>query len=216
MPQTVEAYARSLPNDTLMAFAEREFARGTRHRLVDIGCGAGRHAVPLAARGWHVIGLDLSWPMLQAAAARAAVGAGPGRLDLVAAPLDDLPIASRSADMIVAHTIWNLAGSLDEFRRALAEAARIAAAGASLFVVTFSRAMLQPDLEPVAGELYAYREMATQPQTYLQPDELVRELEAVGFTADDGVPLVEHNSPTPCTVHEFGTPVLLEGAFRRR
>ncbi len=33
-------------------------------QLLDVGCGYGRHAMELAARGFHVVGLDLSTPLL--------------------------------------------------------------------------------------------------------------------------------------------------------
>ncbi len=36
--------------------------------LLDVGCGAGRHALELAQRGYHVTGVDLSLPMLIRAA----------------------------------------------------------------------------------------------------------------------------------------------------
>jgi SAM-dependent methyltransferase len=32
--------------------------------VLDLGCGYGRHAMELAARGFHVVGLDLSTPLL--------------------------------------------------------------------------------------------------------------------------------------------------------
>lgn len=40
-------------------------------RVVDVGCGTGRHAVPIAALGAQVTGVDLSPAMLERAAARA-------------------------------------------------------------------------------------------------------------------------------------------------
>lgn len=215
MPQTVEGFVRSLPNETLMAFADRERQRVGSGRVLDIGCGAGRNAVPLAARGWQVVGTDLSWPMLEAAAGRArAEGVAQG-VHLIVAPMDVLPIADASCDLIVAHGIWNLAASLAEFRRALEEAARVAAPHAALFVFTFSRRTLPPDLQPVEGEPYAYSEFSGQPQTFLTREQLVAELGPAGFVLDDGVPFVEHNEPPPGKVHELRTPVLLEAAFRR-
>jgi SAM-dependent methyltransferase len=33
-------------------------------QLLDVGCGYGRHAMELAARGFHVVGLDMSLPLL--------------------------------------------------------------------------------------------------------------------------------------------------------
>ena len=215
MPQTVDGFVRSLPNDTLMAFAARERARVGRGRALDIGCGAGRNAVPLAADGWQVVGTDLSWPMLEAAARREVAGRAGGRLQVILAPMDVLPIASGSCDLVVAHGIWNLAASVAEFRRAITEAARVAAPGAALFVFTFSRRTLPAELQPVAGEPYAYREFSGEPQTFVTREQLEAELTAVGFVPDPGVPFVEHNTPPPGTVHALRTPVLLEAAFRR-
>ena len=53
---------------------EREFARfGDRpiRRVLDLGCGTGNHAIPLAARGYSVVGVDRSSEMLRVARARA-------------------------------------------------------------------------------------------------------------------------------------------------
>jgi SAM-dependent methyltransferase len=41
-------------------------------RLLDLGCGTGRLLVALAGRGYRVLGVDLSGPMLQAARAKVA------------------------------------------------------------------------------------------------------------------------------------------------
>ncbi len=38
------------------------------HRILDCCCGYGRHAIPLAERGYRVTGIDLSSTMLQKAA----------------------------------------------------------------------------------------------------------------------------------------------------
>lgn len=214
MDSTVQGFVRSLPNDTLMQFAAAEHRRAPGGWMIDIGCGAGRNAVPLARAGWRVLGTDLSWPMLAAAAERARAEDAGGRLHLALAPMDHLPARSHRFDLIIAHGIWNLAASAVEFRSAVGEAARMAAPGAGLFVFTFSRHTLPPDLEPVAGEPYAYTEFSGQPQTFLTREQLVTELAASGFVLDDAIPFEEHNKPPEGTVHALRTPVLLEAAFR--
>ena len=214
MDSTVQGFVRSLPNDTLMRFAAGERARARHGWLIDIGCGAGRNAVPLAAEGWRVLGVDLSWPMLVAAKQRAETAGVSDRVSLALAPMDCLPAPDAAFDLIVAHGIWNLASSAAEFRRGTAEAARVAAPGAALFVFTFSRRTLPPDLKPVEGEPYAYREFSGEPQTFLTREQLVEELAAVGFTLDDSIPFEEHNAPPPGAVHALRTPVLFEAAFR--
>jgi ubiquinone/menaquinone biosynthesis C-methylase UbiE len=123
--QTVEGFARGRPNEVLLRYAAEERERRPHGVLLDIGCGAGRNAVPLAESGWRVLGTDLSWPMLVAAHSRS-TALQPGRLDVALAPMEPLPVRSRSVDLIVAHGIWNLARSSQQFRRAVHEAARVA------------------------------------------------------------------------------------------
>src|SRR6185437_7866617 len=43
---------------------------GAGRRALDVGCGLGRNAHWLAARGWHVLGIDVSGPALAVAADR--------------------------------------------------------------------------------------------------------------------------------------------------
>jgi SAM-dependent methyltransferase len=194
-----------------MEFAAREYAAGGR-RLLDLGCGAARNAAPLANAGWEVLGTDTSWPMLKAAAARMWAEAPGRRLHLAAATMDRLPVADGYADLIVAHGIWNLAGSGEEFRQGVREAARTARPGAALFVFTFSRHTLPPAVRPVNGETFVFTEFAGEPQCFLTEAQLVEELAAVGFVPDAGLPLKELNRPAGL-VRTSG-PVIYEGGFR--
>lgn len=104
-------------------------------RILDLGCGWGRHLRLLAAAGHDVVGLDLSVPLLRRARRRD-VDDGPDsetgedsepprRVPLVAADMRTLPLADETFDAIL-----NLATSLGLFTadppavRALAEMAR--------------------------------------------------------------------------------------------
>ncbi len=53
-----------------MTFLKTTFGLGKRTRLLDIGCGYGRHLVPLAEQGVRVCGCDFSRFMLDTASAR--------------------------------------------------------------------------------------------------------------------------------------------------
>lgn len=163
--------------------------------------------------------------MLLAAAERDAGG----RLQVALAPMAALPIADHSIDLIVAHGIWNLARSGEEFRHAVREAARVAAYDARLFVFTFSRHTLAADARPVGGETFVFTQFSGQPQVFLTRDQLIEELGAADFEPDPDLPLRELNLPPalsegrafafrvegpPGQTRMGGAPVIYEGGFR--
>ena len=189
-PGTVAGFAQSAPNPVLMRTAADLLTQHTPGVALDIGCGAARNTLPLAQLGWEVVGIDLSRPMLVAAASRLDAAGLERRPLLVLAPMQHLPIGDRTVDLVVAHGIWNLAPSGAVFRAALREAARVARPGACLFVFT---------------------QFSGQPQCFLTEPELIAELAAAGF-APDG-PLTEYNRAAAGTLAHG--PVIFEGVFRR-
>jgi 2-polyprenyl-6-hydroxyphenyl methylase/3-demethylubiquinone-9 3-methyltransferase len=210
---TVAGFSQSAPNDVLMRYAAAELPRAKTALLLDIGCGAARNAAPLAAMGWRVLGVDLSWPMLRAAAERARAENVDARVSFALAPMDALPVRDRSMDVAVAHGIWNLAESAGQFRKALQEAARALRPGAGLFVFTFSRNTLAPDAEPVPGESFVFTQFSGRPQCFLTEAQLVSEFAAAGLTPDPLVPITEYNRPARGALRTGG-PVIYEAAFR--
>lgn len=210
----VAGFAQSSPNPVLVRFAESELARVGTGVAIDLGCGAGRNAVPLAHLGWKVLGVDLSWPMLEAAARRAEADQISDRLKLALSPMDALPARDGAFDFVIAHGIWNLAPSTAVFRRAVREAARVAGPAAALFVFTFSRNTFPVEVKPVPGEPFVFTEFSGEPQCFLTERQLIDELAAAGFAPDPGVPLTEYNRPRPGAVRG-SAPVIYEAAFRR-
>lgn len=53
-------------------FIENEIAFNKLFKILDIGCGTGRHSIELTKRGYHVTGIDLSDSQLQRAREKAA------------------------------------------------------------------------------------------------------------------------------------------------
>jgi ubiquinone/menaquinone biosynthesis C-methylase UbiE len=209
-PETVGRFAVSPGNDILLRFAEKDLKRSPGNDLLDIGCGAGSNAVPLARQGWQVTGIDLSKPMLETAANRIRANGLADRVQLAHAAMDRLPAADHSQDFIVAHGIWNLAGSSAEFRAALNEAARVARPGAALFVYLFSRSTFPPDTDPVPGESFVFTQFSGRPQCFLTEQQLIDELGAAGFEQEHGTTITEYARP------ETGSkPAIFEAIFRR-
>ena len=213
-PGTVAGFVRSPPNDALLEAAAREWRASAR--MLDIGCGAGRNTLPLSLAGWEVVGTDLSFPMLVAAAERVAEDRPTARVHLLRASMDRLPVASAAFDFIVAHGIWNLARSAAEFRQAVREAARAARPGCALFLFTFSRHTLADTVRPVDGESFIFTQFSGQPQCFLTEDQIVSELAVCGFDPDPLLPLRELNRPSKGSLCTGSGPVFYEGLFRRR
>ncbi|HQQ76441.1 MAG TPA: class I SAM-dependent methyltransferase [Thermoanaerobaculia bacterium] len=209
----VQGFSKAAANQVLLAFVRLELARRPGLRVLDLGCGAARNAVPMAAEGAAVVGTDIAWPMLAAARRRVASEGVAGRVTLARAPMDRLPLPDASVDLVVAHGIWNLARSASEMRRAIAEAGRVARPGAGLFLFTFSRATLPPDDRPVPGEPFVFTRFAGEPQCFLTEAEVLAELARGGFEKDPPGPLTEYNRP-PAGAIARGGPVIYEGTFR--
>ena len=216
-PELVAGLKGTPPNAELLRFASFEQERvGSGGVALDLGCGAGRNSVPLAYAGWHVVGVDSSMAMLQAAVHSAKAHGVQDKIRLTAAVTDRLPVRGHSCDLIVAHGVWNLARSDAEFRRAVREAARVARPGAGLFVFTFSRSTLPQKATPVSGEAFVFVQFSGQPQCFLTAEQLISELAAASFSLDPNIPLSELNRPQTAALQLQRVPVVYQAAFRYR
>jgi 2-polyprenyl-3-methyl-5-hydroxy-6-metoxy-1,4-benzoquinol methylase len=91
--------ARTTPAWDLQILEQLQIMLDPGQRVLDLGCGYGRIAVPLAQRGYPVVGLDLSSILLQAARAyarREGVTVG-----LVCATMRAIALPARSIDVIL-------------------------------------------------------------------------------------------------------------------
>ncbi|MEM1114718.1 MAG: class I SAM-dependent methyltransferase [Pseudomonadota bacterium] len=98
-------------------------------RVVDLGGGAGRITVPLAAAGLEAVGLDLEYNMLQAAGLRATDF--DAYLGLVNGDVTRLPFPNESFDGAITTSVLHL---VPDWHKALAEAARVIKPGSRLII----------------------------------------------------------------------------------
>jgi SAM-dependent methyltransferase len=107
--------------------------------LLDVPCGFGRHAVPLAGAGYRVVGVDRSSVLLEEAARRAVGERWP---KLVRADYRELPFPDASFDAAV--NLFSSLGYLGdaEDTSALAEIGRVLRPGARLVIETQHRDVL--------------------------------------------------------------------------
>jgi SAM-dependent methyltransferase len=90
----------------------------TEGRVLDLGCGAGRLSWPLAQRGFAVVGVDVSRPLLQAAGERCV--ASPRQEVFVQVDPLALPFAGGVFDAIVACKVYGYLPGRSTRRRYLA------------------------------------------------------------------------------------------------
>jgi SAM-dependent methyltransferase len=168
------------PNPELMGLMPGWQAAGC-HRVLDAGCGVGRHLLPLLEAGFRVWGADCDAQVLKLLRARLADAAAlpAGAANLVQADLRRLPFASGAFDLAVSVNVINH-GDAATFRDYCRELARVLKAGGHLFI----------NVSP-----WEFAEKVRLPQTReLEPGTLV------DIATPDGA--MVHHFPTPAELRE--------------
>lgn len=74
-------------------------------RVLDLGCGAGRHCIYLAEKGFNVIGLDVSTSALKLAAERAEVQGLKTNATFLKATMTNIPFKEGKFDAVVSVSV---------------------------------------------------------------------------------------------------------------
>lgn len=140
---------------------EQLFGRFSRRRvrtILDLGCGTGGHAIPLAARGYAVTGVDRSAGMLRAARTKAqAAGAA---VDFTRGDVRTLRLGRRFDAVISMFAVFGYQTTDAEIRAALTTAAaHLAPGGLLVFDAWFGPAVL---LDPPHERVKKVRDGARQ------------------------------------------------------
>jgi SAM-dependent methyltransferase len=178
--------------------------------VVELGCGSASWSVALAVRGARVVGVDVS-PAQLGHARRAVAEAGvTDRVTLVRAPVEDLPLADRSADLLLSD---HGALSYADPDLALPECARVLRPGGRLVFLTSSpwfevcwdeeEGRVDDRLHlpyPWLGRVEASDGVRHYVEYRLSYGGWIRTLRAHGFTVEDLVEL--HPGPDATTTHD--------------
>jgi SAM-dependent methyltransferase len=124
--------------------------------LLDVPCGYGRHAVPLARAGYRVVGVDRSPALIAEAERRAGAAGAEGGPKLVRADYRELPFADESFDAAI--NLFTSLGYLGDEQDTivLAEIHRVLRPGRRLVIEILHRDLLvrvfrERDWQPLGG-----------------------------------------------------------------
>jgi SAM-dependent methyltransferase len=189
----------------------REDPEPSKTRVLDIGCAAGRNAVPLAHAGFDFEAIDGSPAMVSKTRERVApiLGAADAERRIRVGRMDELAFADAAFDLVVALGIYHCAGNRAEWDRALSESARVLRPGGRLLVSVFTP---ETDLTglgimAVAGEPDVYVGFEGGGRVFLvDAEKLDREMARFGLT-----PLEPTGTARPNT--EVGRRVSANGLY---
>lgn len=122
----------------------RESGAGAGDRVLDLGCGSGRHLAAFREHGLEAVGLDLSRPLL--ARARSWTRGAP---PLVRADMRRVPLASGAFDALTSFfTSFGYFASRSEDRRVLSEVRRLLRPGGSFLLDFLNAEQVRSELVP--------------------------------------------------------------------
>jgi len=146
--------------------------------VVDLGCGGGLLAVPLAGRGARVLGLDLAHNALREAREQAT--AQQRSFQPVHASLERAPVGDARADVVL---LADVLEHVDDPQQAVSEAARMLRPGGHLFVNTIDRTLRSRVFAIWLGEGLGLIPKGThQWQKFVRPQELEEMAQRAGLS----------------------------------
>lgn len=154
MPDWAEIFSdpemqRLAPNPELLGLLPALKEAGCR-RVLDAGCGVGRHLLPLVQSGFLVWGVDRETPVLQVLKARLAAAGHPAHL--VQADLQRLPFRVSKFDLVISINVINH-GDSQAFHHYCQEMDGVLRPGGHLFIYVSPREFVEHVRLPQTREL---------------------------------------------------------------
>ena len=150
----------------------------TNSRVIDIGCGHGRHALALAERGCAVTGIDFSASLLSRA--RQLVEASHARVDWVLGDMRRLPFGGQCADAVLIMDAFGFFETEDDDEAAVGEARRILRNGGLLLMKVVNGVPIVAAFRHTAHEQHDGSEVSIANTLTLDPPRMTQRLRIRG------------------------------------
>lgn len=149
-------------------------------RVLDIGCGAGRHLAALREAGREAVGVDLSVPLLRRA--REDLGRGS---PVACGDMRHLPVATGSVDGVTSYfTSFGYFDTPSEDRHALREMRRVLRSDGAFLLDYLNAEQVRSSLVP--REVTEVRGRRVRQERRIEGDRVVKRIEIEPREADDG------------------------------
>jgi len=133
---SISPFRNQEPYPCVIDFCEMLTEKGLT-KVCDLGCGSGRHAIPMAKLGFTVVALDMSQKALLSVADRAR---NEGlSIQTLRCALPNIPLADESFDAIVSTNVIHHA-KLADIKESISEIHRILSPGGYVLLTVFSKA----------------------------------------------------------------------------
>lgn len=177
--QVAQHFADRPPSGSVLQFLKQVMPElKPPRRVLDLGCGGGRHLLQLAQWTDLLHGCDRSSEMLECAARQMAHFKH--HVHLNECDMEQLPYQDGSFDVVVMSGVLHNATDLNHLQRALQELWRITAAGGWVYLNTFTAETSSEDLVQLGGH-QVYSRYSSMLMVLLPEDTLLQKVQELGF-----------------------------------
>ncbi|GEM_PF-1948352 len=200
----ITRYFESKPADPrIVAFMEHFTETHPHARVLDLGCGGGRHSELLASLGHLVTSVDVNPGMLVATHARL------DSLGLVAdiheGSILAIPADNEVFDIVVTTGVLHQANTIEEYVRALEELARVTKPSGFVLLNIFTNKAWDDTYTVTSPDGYSVLTQEGLPQTLLPRETFVSMMDAVDFelASDQGEEVKQENTGSRAVFRAF-------------
>ncbi len=168
-------FATQKPSQHLVKFFSK-INNPKNKKILDIGCGGGRNTEMLLRLGFKVFSCDLHKKMVESTKKRIMKINKKEAEKIILASMLSLPYPSNFFDYVVSNGVFHNVKSVNEFKLAIKESARVLKNNGKLVLNMFSSRIIDPKLKLMKGEKFIYVTRQGLPLVLLSRQHLIKTL----------------------------------------